>query len=222
MQSVHTATDDQRTFQVWNWCVDSYAKVGQILRFPGNTSPQKTYQWRYAKKLAQKLEEWDFDDNTCQVFIDHVAAYSREKNLLHKGLAAFFQTNILEICYNRLERSYQKSESTVDLLARTKSLLDERSVKGSILKGLLDRPAPDALFNLITWYELGEIPKLYMALSKSCTQALAQIAKLDPDQRSMLPNKSELFITAKNFVSNRASKRQAKVALGIDWRELCL
>jgi hypothetical protein len=212
---------ERRAAQVWNWCYSSFSKVGHILRFPKHTDPQKTYQWRYVTKLAQTLEEWDFDDDTSQVFIDHVAAYAKEKRLLNKGLSICFQSNILQVCHDRLSVSDKRAKSGSCLLEQTKAFLDNHRIKGSILKGLLDRSTPDAFFNIVTWYDAGEIPKLFMALSKSCTNALSKIGKVDQDQRSMLPTRSELFILASDFASNPQNRKQAEEILGKDWREMC-
>lgn len=219
---MQVAIDTSRVHQVWEWCCSSYAKVGYILRFPKNTDPQKTYQWRYAARLAKQLDEWDFDDKTCQVFIDHVAAYSKEKRLLRKGLAAFSQTNILQICYDRLEKFHQRSESVITTLARTNHFLSQQSKSCSFEQCLLHRDSPDAFFNVVDWYDIGKLPTVYIALSKSCMSALSKIARIDPDQRKMLPTRSKLFIARQNFVENSMEIGPAKAALGNDWRELCL
>lgn len=208
--------NNERISQVVDWCILSYSKAGHRLQFPRNTNPQKTYLWCYASKLAQKLDEWEFDDSTSKAFIDHATKYAKEKKLLHKGLSIFCQGNILQICYERFEKQDKRSESLLNSIRKSKSFLDSKAVKGSHLKALLGRPNPNAFFNIVEWYELGKISALYLAKSKSCCQAIAKINKIDPDQREMLPSQSELFILAQN------NNHEIRKILGSDWRKVCL
>ncbi len=216
--STLTETDIARVYKIWNWCCESYSKIGHILRFPQATDPQKTYQWRYITHLAGKLEEWEFDDATSKTFIDHVASYVKDKNLLRKGLSAFCQDNILQVCYNRFEASIAKSDLFIHSLAASATFLQKNTINDSILAGLMGRKTPDSMFNIVTWYEIGKLSKYYLALSKSCTIAMASIAKIDKDQRDMLPKQSELYILRAKCISDRINGLKSKQVLGSDWR----
>lgn len=213
-------TVEENVWKVWNWCVEAYRRCGQTLKFPEATNPTKTYQWRYAARLTKKLEEWEFDDQTSIVFIRYAAEYAKEKRLLRKGLAAFFQSNILDICYDRIDGECKEVDRRLALLRRNYGFLSARANGKPPINALLCRPALDSYYNIVEWFERHRISIIYMALSKSCTAALSRLSKLSSEQRSLLPGSAELFCLMGELTDNATFKRQAAQILGDDWRTL--
>ena len=218
MSKIHTAED---VWKVWNWCVEAYRRCGQTLKFPEATNPTKTYQWRYAARLAGQLEEWEFDDQTSIVLIRCAAEYAKEKRLLRKGLSAFFQSNILDICYDRIDSECEEVDCRLALLSRNYGFLSARADGKPFINVLLSRPAPDSYYKIVEWFERHRVSTIYMALSKSCTAALSRLSKLSPEQRGLLPGSAELFCLMGELTDDITFKRQAVQVLGDDWRILC-
>jgi hypothetical protein len=219
MSKIHTI-DETAVWKVWNWCIDAYRRCGQTLKFPEATNPTKTYQWRYAARLAKKLEEWEFDDQTSIVFIRHAAEYAKEKRLLRKGLSAFFQSNILDICYDRIDDECEKVDRRLALLRQNHGFLSARADGKPIINILLSRPEPDSYYNIVDWFDRHRISTMYMAFSRSCTTALSRLSEISPDQRDLLPRPTELFCLMDSLTDNLIFKKQASQILGDDWRTL--
>jgi len=218
MFQIHTS--DETVWKVWNWCVEAYREYGQTLKFPEATDPTKTYQWRYAARLARKLEEWEFDDQASIIFIHYAAQYAKEKRLLRKGLAVFFQSNTLDICYDRIDGKCEEVDRHLALLRQNRGFLLARANGKSLTGILLSRPAPDSYYNIVEWFERHCLSTLYMAVSKSCTVALSRLSRISPEQHSLLPGKAELFCLLGSSTDNITFKKQAAQILGNDWRTL--
>jgi len=215
--------DDKRIWKVWNWCLDSYLRHNIRLSFPDNTDPQKTYQWRYCRSLAEKIDGWEFDDETAIRFIDLTLKHVKSSgpSALRKGMAIFHQKNMLEIVYKRLQKENQGDAQSIDSLADTNKWL-LRMVDGDDTIGfLMRRKSPDALCNLAMWHQANKIPSLYIALSKSCSKALARLKKSGSDDCNFLPKATQLYLIRANFQEDTKSLKEARKILGEDWRRLC-
>lgn len=209
------------TLQTWKWCRDAFASRGRKLTFPKHTDPRKTYQWRYAAKLAQKLEEWGFDDSTAKTFIDFAVGYVSEKKLLHKGLSVFFQSNMLETCYDRIQKHTTIVANRIERFRLMHEFVTARCVGNPLVAVLLSRDSFDKFRNIVQWFENGQINVLYLALSMGCTTALSKLDIIAAEERSLLPTKSELYCLAIDFIKDGELRSQMKAILGNDWRELC-
>jgi len=218
MSKLHTV--DENVWKVWNWCVEAYRRCGQTLKFPEGTNPTKTYQWRYAARLAKKLEEWEFDDATSIVLIRYAAEHANEKRLLRKGLVAFFQGNILDVCYDRIDGECERTDQRLAILRQNHGFLSARANGQPLASVLLSRVTPESYYNIVEWYERNRLSALYMSISKSCTQALSRLSKKCPEQRELLPGKAELFCLLDELIADRTIKTQAARILGDDWRKL--
>ena len=210
------------TMRTWKWCQTAFALRGRKLTFPKHTDPRKTYQWRYAARLARQIEEWDFDDETAKAFIGSAVDYVNEKRLLHKGLSVFFQSNMLDICYERMQKHAFKVASRIEQLRSARDFVVTRYAGRPLVGVLLSRDSFDKFRNVVQWFETGRINILYLALSIGCTSALAKLAIIAADERSLLPAESELYCLAIDFVKDEELQSQAKTILGNDWRGLCL
>lgn len=212
-----TTTTD-RIMTIWQWCHDAYLRRGRRLSFPKKTDPTKTYQWRYLEALERRLSEWGFDDDLAKRFIDVAAAYASERGLMAKGLAIFFQSNILAVCYRRLQEELVRIDQTLDTIGRAQSFVQQQAGQRSLQAAMLARASLGAYSNIVQWYQAGHITDLYVALSKSAMASLAQLAKTRPSERLILPAATTLFIVRSSFLRESGVRQKAMNILQDDWR----
>ncbi len=212
---------DERIQDVWDLCVTAYLQHGRKLTFPQFTDPKKTYQWRYVKALATKLDEWDFDDETSKSFINIAVRHTKECGLLNKGLAALHQGNMLQICYDELKKSVDNNNQSIESLKQIKQWIDRTVGDRDHTQYMLKRKDRDALCNLVMWYHASKVSPLYLSLSRSCGKAMSGLSKTDQAQRSMLPKSTDLYKIRLRFIEDRTNKRLARELFKNDWRELC-
>jgi len=214
------AIEEDRIQAVWDWCSEAYLRHGKRLTFPANTDRKKTYQWRYARAIANKFQQWDFDDQTARKFIDIAVNYAKQKGSLHKGLAVLHQSNMLDVCYKKLQEQSDKNGQELDVLASTKKWFDQVT-DGNTINILLHRADPRSFSNLTIWYRANRLSPLFLALSHSCTSALTRLQKDNPDERTMLPTAARLFSLRSKIVQDLNTFKQARRIFKTDWRELC-
>jgi len=212
--------DDDRVWSVWNWCSDAYLRNGQKLSFPARTNPKNTYQWRYAKAIAERFVEWQFDDDTCRKFIDLATKYAKQTGVLRKGLAVLHQTNMLDICYRMLLEEKNSNRQSQDSLENIHAWVTRQIGVANPVDVLLQRARPDAMCNLVQWYRANKISDLYLAVSKNCGKALSRLTKLDISERELLPKPTKLYMLRADIARNVEKLKQIKHILDSDWREL--
>jgi hypothetical protein len=213
--------DDDRVWVVWNWCSDAYLRNGQRLKFPAKTNPVNTYQWRYVKAIAERFAEWQFDDDTCRKFIDLATKYAKDKGHLRKGLSILHQSNMLDICYEMLQREKESNRQSTNSIELVHKWLTKQLGDSDPLKVLLQRPHEEALCNLTQWYKAHRISDLYLAVSKSCCRALVRLGNDFPDERKLFPKYTKLYTLRRDVSRDIAILRDSRRILGKDWRELC-
>ena len=107
---------EEQIMTVWHWCFETYIRHNVKLQFPAHTDRTKTYQWRYVRAIALKFAEWDFDESTSRQFINIAVDHAKEVGVFRKGLAALHQSNLLEICYAKLQSQSDTSNQSLDSL----------------------------------------------------------------------------------------------------------
>jgi len=219
---MHTIeVSNERIMVVWEWCCKSYLRQGFRLAFPSNTDPTKTYQWRYVRSITIKFIEWEFDDETAKQFIDIAVRHCKESGTLRKGLASLHQSNLLKICYDKLEAKSNSNKQNTNSIEHVHKWLVKQS-GDNLLKTLLYRRDPDEFCNLTKWIQATRISRLYLTLSKTCSKALIRLGQSHPEEREFLPRITTLYILRSEFVEDAGNVALAKQILGSDWRELCL
>lgn len=206
------------TLRTWKWCQEAFAINGMKLVFPKNTNPQKTYQWRYVTRLACKIDEWGLDKPTAKAFINIAVGYFKEKNLLHKGLSIFLQDNMMDICYDRMQKHSAKTNDRIIRLKAIHKFITSKYNNKSPISVLLNRESFDGPRNIVRWYKSNGINDMYLAMSMVCTEALSKLTITAPDERDSLPSESELYCLANNFLKDDDFRSRAKTILGNDWR----
>ena len=210
-----------RIWSLWETCQQAYLRNGRKLQLPPNTDPTKTYQWRYLNAMMQKFDEWEFDNDMIEKFVDIAVRHAKEVGILCKGLAALHQKNLLEICYKTLQQEVDTSNQRLESLRVIKRWLQQQIGKKDLFRTLLKRTNVDSAPNIILWYQANKISELYMALSKSCYNALLTLEKSGSDDLILLPKANHLYWIYHDFVMNKCDESQAKHILENDWRNLC-
>jgi len=90
-----------------------------------------------------------------------------------------------------------------------------------LLSSLLHRDDPDEYCNLVKWYKASRISRLYLALSKTCGKALVRLGRVNPEERSIIPPATSLYMLRTEFIEEANNLKCVKQILGNDWREPC-
>ena len=212
---------DEQIMTVWDWCFETYIQHNVKLQFPAHTDPTKTYQWRYVRAIALKFAEWGFDEPTSRKFIDIAVAHAKEVGVFRKGLAALHQTNLLKICYSKLQSQSDTNGQSLDSLRHMHNWLANRS-NGNMIDTLLYRDDVDELCNIVKWVLASRLSPLYLSLSKVCGQALARLSTSGRVEREFLPKTTKLYMLRSEFLEDANNVNQAIRIFGPDWRRMCL
>jgi hypothetical protein len=204
--------------RTWKWCQEAFAENGIKLTFPKNTNPQKTYQWRYITKLTQRIDEWELDRATAKAFIYFSVSYMKEKKLLHKGLSVFFQGNMADVCYDRMQKQLTNADHNLERIRNAHTFVMSRCNNKSAVALFLNRESFGKLRNIVRWYKSGDITDAYLATSLACTEALSKLSVIAPNERDLLPTESELYCVAIRLTKDGDFRPKAKAILGNDWR----
>jgi|3_EtaG_2_1085321.scaffolds.fasta_scaffold00213_11 hypothetical protein len=219
MKTCHVEAD--KIWKVWHWCSDSYLRHGIKLAFPKHTDPVKTYQWRYCRSLAEKFEEWDFDDEMSVRFIDTAVKHAKKIGVLRKGLAVLHQGNMLDVVLDLLKHESASYIQSIESLVFVKKWLDTQIGDKDPVEAMLDRERPGAFCNIVIWHQASRLPAIYISLSKSCCKALAKLKKQELEERGLLPKMTDLYRLRSDFIQDINNLKQARNILGDDWRKLC-
>ena len=210
-----------RIMQVWGWCQSAFLEHGHKLSFPPLTDPRKTYQWRHARRLATQLAEWHFDDQTAQVYLGLAAGYIKSKKLLHKGLSAFFQSNMLQLCHTKMEERIRFDEERIKSIDAAHRFLRSKCGDVPTERVLLRRESFDSFRNIVVWHGSSNLPAVYMAVSRPCMIAINALEEKLPQERVLLPSKAALFSLMTTISEDVHLRTNVRSILGDDWRSLC-
>ena len=217
---INLITND-RINQIYEWCCEIYLKHGHIFRFPKNTNPHDTYQWKYLKSLAIKLEQYGLDDFDAKEFIEMIVEYSKQNNLLHKGLSVFQQANIVGICYDRLTKLHNNSDRLLSSLRSIKEWLDNQIGDNDAVRILIKRRNINSLSNIVIWYESGKISEAYFSLSKYCSRSYSSLQSSGRSDCDFLPNPSRCYLLRNKLTQDSTFVQRAQLIFGNDWRTPC-
>jgi len=209
--------EDDEILKIWDWCFEAYLQQGMRITFPKNTEPSKTYQWRFAKSIARKFREWEFDDATCIKFISIAVAQAKQRRVLKKGLAALHQSNMLDICHKILTSQDNDNKGQLESLISMKSWIDKQIGNSTPLEVLLHRRDTRSFPNIIKWYQASKISELFISLSRSCNKAVIELQNNTIEKR-LLPSFSSLYLLRSEFLSESHNVKVTKPLFGNDWR----
>lgn len=213
--------DDLDIQKTWDLCKSAFAEHGHILRFPAGTNHRRTYQWRYATRLTQKFQDWEFDDGLATFFISTAVAYIRKRGLLRKGMTAFFQANLLDICCREAEKAYGRRNQLLNNVRESHAFIQSVTEHSNTTTQLVIRKSFADDYNLVRWYRAGRVSLMYLSVSAICAKAICRIAAMSPQQRQLLPDAKEFTAQYVEITSDSVLKSQLQNILGSDWRKLC-
>ncbi len=216
----HSQANDDRILDVWSWCSDAYLRHGRRLSLPVGTDPTKTYQWRYATKLASKFTEWKLSEEASKKFIDIAVKIAKENQMLKKGLAIFHQNNMLTLCYEQLCVESESNKLHANSIKFIHAWLHEKCADRPVLEVLLDRNDPESYCNLTMWFQASRLSPLYLAISKACRKALEELESHE-DERSILPRSTELYLLRQSFYQDAGNVAKVRAIFEKDWRKTC-
>jgi hypothetical protein len=207
-----TITDDP-AWPTWVLCRSVLRSLNYSLRFPKNTDPRKTYQWRYVTTLASRFDEWGFDKPTAKVFLEIAAKKLGAANIRRNGLNCFFSNGLMEAVHKELEALECDQADDLEGIKRSHAFV---TAKKDSKQSLLGRN--ESGYNLITWFMADRITASYLALSRSCSSALDAVRELDPLQADKLPTKAALFAKRRKALTDNEFVLAAKQIIGDDWK----
>ena len=193
---------DDDVFDLYKLCQDAYKFYGTDLNFPKDTDPKKTYQWRYLKSIAHKFELWKLNQKEREDFIKIAVEQAKLSGYLHKGLSVLHQNNLLDSCYERLNKlSRGQDQNLRTILNNHRWLL--RQAGSSDMKNILLK-THGSMKNIVLWYQSNSISALYIALSKLC---MATYSHLSQAELKMMPTKPQLFLLRQDFMINPKARQ---------------
>jgi hypothetical protein len=142
--------------------------------------------------MTHKFNEWGFNTDTCKKFIDIAVDYAKDLKVLEKGLSVLHQKNMLNICYDKLQRSSGVEDNVTCRLELSKKNIN--AVNGDIMTFLLKRNDSMSFRNITNWYMSQMICKEYLAISKSAIRTLQAISSIDKDERALMPSDAALYL----------------------------
>lgn len=207
--------DNTKIFTVYSWFQSEMGRVGRKIKMPKCKDPTKTYQFRWTKSFVQKCyDELKLDDAAVSMLIKDIVNYASEQKLLDRGTQILTMSNIADVCYRGLKGLAENEASLIEELRSChRFLCDKSNDKNNHVCKLIESET-GRCSNLLYWYNLGYLTEVYMALSKSCNQALAILPQAEKDE---LPSKHELFRICTHTVSSDLLPK-LKIVMGSDLR----
>jgi len=215
MQVLDITNDD--IMEVWELCSECYLQNGFRISFPSNTDPTKTYQWRYIKAITNKFIEWEFDEATSRQFIQIAIEHCKRQGVIRKGLAALHQGNLLQICYDKLQKQANSNKQNLESIKHVHNWLKNQT-NSNLLDTIIKRNNKYEYCNLTKWYQASKISRLYLALSKSCSKALRHLDEHYPEERLLLPRTTQLFMIRSEFIKTEQNTQDFITILQEEWR----
>lgn len=209
-----TIIQDDFADLVYAWCNDIYAEYGKPLKTSHDTELTKTYNWRYVTGISKKFQEWELDEELCKRFLRLAIGKLFSSKLRSKGLSVLHQSNLLNQTYQQLISEIEHKNQQLEIFRRAHNWLN-KTVPGDKLTELLKKRTMSADPNLVQWFQAKKLPSVYIAFSKSCSQAYN---KLTQYQR-LLPPPTELYRL--RYGCSEDQKTNFKEILKADWREPC-
>lgn len=178
---------------VYETCKRHFEKANISLRFPKNTPPHLTYQWRSIATATRKFNEWNFTPEEIDLFIS--VAIKKSESFRIKGLNILNDSDIMDKCYDEVKSLASLENQDIVMLRNIHKWLYKQSRGAPLVDHLISRRKPGALTNVVTYYQSGSLVKLYLAFSKPCCVALEILSTKCPDERKLCPNNATLFYT---------------------------
>lgn len=205
---------DSKVFTVYSWFQDEMRRVGRKIKFPKCSDQTKTYQFRWAKSFVSKCDDLGLDEKLTRILIRDIVNYAKSRKLLDKGTQMLCMGNVVDICCQGLQDLADDEASLFEEIRSCQAFLREHANDKNILVRRLIESDSGGCSNLLYWYNLGHLTEVYMALSKSCNQALSRLPK---EEKEELPSSFSLLRICTHTVSNDLLPKLVEI-MGSDLR----
>ena len=206
--------------QILRWCHLALAPTRQLI-LPPIAKLIKTYQWRHAQRISERLGAQNLDAAAAHAFIQAAAQYIRRRGLFRQGLSAFLLAEVWQGAGEILQRKQESTRTVLAALRRSCSFLDSfGNVSRSRL--LCKRAHLGEQCNLTVWFLTDRLELPFLALSRSAKEALAYVRHTDLAERELLPSRVELYMICAKMMVDSDFIEQAKQILKDDWRSNAL
>jgi len=196
---------DESVATIFNQFKVEMKSVGRKVSFPKDTAPEKTYLYRYLKRFANQVEEWEMDVDMSHMMISLVVRYAKDHGMLDRGAALLTMGSILEVCHQQLSDQVDRREDQYVNIKQCKEFLEG--------KDLLERKRPGGYCNLTIWYQTGLLSLAFLSVSKRCLSALAKLPKIE---RSEFPSKFDLMKSRIALLCTAESRKAVRKIMGAD------
>lgn len=190
---------DSKVYTVYSWFQSEMRRAGRKISFPKCKDKTKTYQFRWTRSFVVKCKELGLDDKLTNMLISDIVSYAKKNNLLNRGTQILCMGNITDVCYQGLKELASDEAFLIEELRSCRNFLLDQINDKNILVCKLVESGPGGFSNLLHWYNLGHLTEVFMALSKSCNQALS---RLPEEERAELPSSFSLLRICTHTVSN--------------------
>lgn len=213
--SVDQEITDAKVFTVYSWFQSEMYKAGRKIKFPKCRDQTKTYQFRWTKHFVNKCyNEWGLDDKIVGMLLADLVIYAKSHKLLDRGTQLLSLNNIIDICYRGMRCLAEDESSLIVELKSCHEFINEHlSDKNNRVCRLIESKT-GGCSNLLYWHNLGHVTEVYIALSKSCIEALA---RLPQNERAEFPSSLELLRICTHTVTKELLP-QLQAVLGPDLR----
>jgi len=160
-------------------------KVGKGFKFAKAKDITKTYHYRWFCSFLDKCYRNGFNSDSVKEVVRAVVLYAKEYGLLNKGVALLSRSDIVDICIKNMEKEVQDTDDHLSLIRSAVEIIDVDDPVRMLTKKQHRHGSP----NIIALRDNGKLPDFFIAISKSCMKAVADL-KCDD-----LPTVREYFIT---------------------------
>jgi hypothetical protein len=155
------------------------------------------------------VNEWGISDSSIKFLIKEVIKYSKEQGLLSRGVSVLDKADLLEECYNRMQRYMEQHTQLLSDITSNRDFFNKNKHKA-----LNSKRGGYPLF--VMWCQSGKLCVEFIALSKSC---LSVIGSLNNDDSKRAPDLVELLSIRHKYLRNSQLRAEIKDILGEDLYE---
>ena len=193
---------------IYDWYCSAMRYEGYKVSAPKNTDFAKTYHYRAMSKFAKTMEDRGFSDDTIKTIIRSVVRYGKKHKLLgSKGTSILNMKSIVDICL----KDIQSRETSVKEIIESVKRGCEYIASHGLTEVELAKPVSiGGMPRLKQMLDTGELPMLYLAVSRMAATALDKI------DRSAYPSDNDLMKIRARLIFNEAIREELKHILGTD------
>jgi hypothetical protein len=167
-------------------------RCGRDVSLPKTKDVTKTYMWRQLTQFSNTLDDLEIDvDSKFGVrIIKLIVKRAKDNKQLNRGASILNAKNAITQALDELELETNGEDKIIESIEEASLFLKKQQDKNDAVSCLLFRKKRRGYSNIVSWYESGKLPKVFVALSKGCSKAMS---KLPEDERQMLPSDEDII-----------------------------